>query len=68
MKQSPFKFQGNNSVMAKKAKKEEAKTAVDLPNKSIGTPKTSKRISTRSYAAPVRSGRSGSIQGTKAKG
>ncbi|MEO5905713.1 MAG: hypothetical protein ABIQ11_03245 [Saprospiraceae bacterium] len=68
MKQSPFKFQGNNTVKAKKAKNEEAKTAGDLSNKPIGTPKSSKRISTRSYAAPVRSGRSGNIQGTKAKG
>ncbi len=68
MKQSPFKFQGNNTVKAKKAKLEENKTVGDTPNKAIGTPKTSKRISTRSYAAPVRSGRSGNIQGTKAKG
>ena len=58
MKQSPFKFQGNNSAEAKKSKSKDAKNPEDKSGKSaLPNQNVSKAQSHSKFHTPVRSGR-----------
>ena len=57
MKQSPFKFQGNNSAEAKKSKAKDAKNPEDKSGKSALPKQNVKAQSHSKFHAPVRSGR-----------
>ncbi len=69
MKQSPFKFQGNNSTQAKKLKGNTPKERDDLLGKQPLNPKDVKRVQTKSKShIQVRTGRPVNAQRPKGKG
>ena len=68
MKQSPFKFQGNNSKQAKKVKSNASSEPDDNKGK-LTVPKNLKQTQSRSKSAPqIRTGRSGTAQRPKGNG
>ncbi|MEO6130649.1 MAG: hypothetical protein ABIQ02_02290 [Saprospiraceae bacterium] len=69
MKQSPFKFQGNTSKQAAKAKAEAPKEHDDAQGKPAVNPKDIKRVQTKARTnVTVRTGRPVNAQRPKGKG
>ena len=69
MKQSPYKFQSNNSKQAQKAKSSTSSEHDDNKGKLTPSPKNLKATQSRSKSAPqIRTGRSGTAQRPKGGG